>query len=53
MLLRVTTATVTAFTQTGYLHPAAYELTVAAALALGLALIALLAVAERVVPRAR
>jgi len=52
MLLRVTTATVTAFTQTGYLHPAAYEVTVAAALALGLALIAVMAVIERL-PRAR
>ena len=51
MLLRVTTATVTAFTQTSYLHHAAYELTVAAALAFGLALFALLAVLERAVPR--
>lgn len=47
MLLRVTTATVTAFTPTGYLRPAAYELTVAGALALALAVLVLLAAIER------
>ncbi len=51
MLLRVTTATVTVCTQTGYLDHAAYEITVAAALGFGLVILALLAVIDRY-PRA-